>query len=154
MWYGATTSNNSLWYKTMKAQVKLIRYAFSDLWPLAKKCINLQSSSRKWINLSNNSEVCHVLPYSLLSSQLWGSLEKLQGIIMVKTSTIYQPQVGGSEWSWNSFKTLFPENHYYLTCLWSLWKTTFRIDLRSFPVWTAFPQTHLLKTIRGNFWIL
>jgi len=86
MWYGVTTSNNSLWYKTMKAQVKLIRSAFSDLWPLAKMCINLQSvSSRKWINLSNNSEVYHVLPYSLLSSQLWSSLEKLQGIIMVKS---------------------------------------------------------------------
>ena len=80
------TSNNSLWYKTMKEQVKLIRSAFSDLWPLAKMCINLQSvSSRKWINLSNNSEVCHVLPYSLLSSQLWCSLEKLQTIIMVKS---------------------------------------------------------------------
>lgn len=79
------TSNNSLWYITMKAQVKIIRSAFSDLWPLAKTCINLRSvSSRKWKNLSNNSEVCHVLPYSLLSSKLWGSLEKLQTIIMVK----------------------------------------------------------------------
>ena len=83
MWYGVVTSNNSLWYITMKAQVKIIRSAFSDLWPLAKTCINLRSvSSRKWKNLSNNSEVCHVLPYSL--SQLWGSLEKLQTIIMVK----------------------------------------------------------------------
>ena len=32
--------------------------------------LKLGFSSRKWINLSNNSEVCHVLPYSLLSSQL------------------------------------------------------------------------------------
>ena len=80
------TSNNSLWYRTMKAQLKIIRSAFSDLWPLAKTCINLQSvSSRKWINLSNNSEVCHFLPYSLLSSQLSGSLEMLQTIIMVKS---------------------------------------------------------------------
>ena len=82
----SNTSNNSLWHRTMKAQLKIIRSAFSDLWPLAKTCINLQSvSSRKWINLSNKSEVCHFLPYSLLSSQLSGSLEMLQTIIMVKS---------------------------------------------------------------------
>ena len=31
----------------MKAQVKIIRSAFSDLWPLAKTCINLPRFFKK-----------------------------------------------------------------------------------------------------------
>lgn len=75
VWYAVVTSNTSLIYNNESTSRNYQVCFFRSLAISQDVHQSADCFFRKWKNLSNNSEVCHVLPYPLLSSQLWGSLE-------------------------------------------------------------------------------
>lgn len=135
--------NLSFFYKKKtqwKYWQKLSSSTFSVLWKLTRMCNNLGSiSSKKWLNLGKNSELCNfvivvlqIFLFQFLSPHLWDSLEHLQPKMLMKTQSL---KASG----WNATELELPQHP--ISTEWSYWACvmiSYRTLLtRLFFIWSS-----------------
>lgn len=153
------TSKNSLLYRRNENTSKTSSEStfFRTMEINQKTCRNPESiySKKKWLHLSKKSKTCGILicTISILASQVCGSLENQQSIIVVKISSLAATGRERSELDLpQSFMPIelstwpiwwFPGRPHSWDCLYLTW-------LRAHTVQTAFSLECLSKTIRDD----